>query len=51
LRTGNYTREVIILTTLTDSPLAFHGALDSTLLFLLLFLSAGTFSLAFIHPY
>jgi len=49
LRSRNYSFKVYVFVTFAGAFLALNHALDATLLFLLLFLSAGTFSLAFIH--
>lgn len=50
LRSGNHPGKVGVLVAFQGAFLAFSFALGATLLFLLLFLSAGTFSLAFFHP-
>jgi hypothetical protein len=49
LRSGNNSLEVCVLAAVAGSFLTFSRAFDATLLLLLLFLSAGTFSLAFLH--
>jgi hypothetical protein len=49
LRSGNNSLEVCVLAAVAGSFLTFSRAFDATLLLLLLFLPAGTFSLAFLH--
>src|ERR1700746_1586716 len=51
LRSGNHPLEIRVFTAFEAPFLAFSCALDATLLLLLLFLFAGTFSLAFIHAF
>jgi hypothetical protein len=51
LRARNYSFKVYVFAAFADTFLAFSRALDTTLLLLLLFLSAATFSLAFIHAF
>ncbi len=51
LRSRNHSLKVCVFATFAGPFLTFGGALDATLLLLLLFLSAGTFSWAFIHAF
>src|ERR1700736_1172809 len=51
LRSRNHTLEVCVFAAFDPPFLAFCRTLGATLLLLLLFLSAGTFSLAFIHAF
>ena len=51
LRSRNYSFEVGVFAAFTGPFLTFSYALDATLLLLLYFLFAGTFSLAFIHAF
>jgi hypothetical protein len=51
LRSWNHSLEVCVFTAFKGSFLTFSRALDATLLLLLLFLSAGAFSLAFVHAF
>jgi hypothetical protein len=51
LRSWNDTLEVRVFTAFKGSSLTFSLTCDATLLLLLLFLFAGTFSLAFVHAF
>ena len=51
LRSWNHFLEVCIFAAFAGPFLTLSRALDATLLLLPLFLSAGTFSLAFIHAF
>jgi hypothetical protein len=51
LRSRNYSFKIYAFATFAGPFLTLSRALDATLLFLLLFLFAGTFSLAFIHAF
>jgi len=51
LRSWNHLLEVCIFAAFAGPFLTFSSALDATLLLLLLFLSAGPFSLAFVHAF
>ena len=51
MRSRNYSFKVYVFAAYAGSFLALSRALDATLLLLRLFLSAGTFSLAFIHAF